>query len=82
MTMHVKFKCYLCTFKLTDIDIYSCGQDTETAEHVLLYCKLFSCERDKFKKELERLSVSWPPALSSLVNCTESIDVLKILYTV
>ena len=60
-----------------DSDICSCGQDAETAVYVLLYCILFSCERDKFKKELERLSVSWPPALSSLDNCIESIDIFK-----
>ena len=56
---------------LTDIDMCSCGQDVENAERVLLYCKLFSCERDKFRKELKRLPVFWPPTLSSLVNFTE-----------
>ena len=64
-------------FKLTDSDIYSCGQDVETVEHVLLHCKLFSCKRDKFRKEFEQLSVSWPPVLSSLVNCIGCTDVFK-----
>ena len=77
MTGHSKFKRYLCKFKSKDSDICSCGQDTETTEHVLLHCKLFSCERDKFRKELERISVSWLPALSYLGNFNESIVVFK-----
>ena len=60
-----------------DSDICSFDQVVETAEHFLLHCKYFLCKRDKFRKELERLSVSWPPALSSLVNYIESIDVFK-----
>ena len=36
MTEHGKFKSYLCKLKLTDSDICSCGQDAETAKHLLL----------------------------------------------
>ena len=49
------FKTYLCKFKLSDNDNCSCDQDGETAEDVLLCCKLFSCKRDKFRKELEKM---------------------------
>ena len=77
MTGHSKFKSYLCKFKLTDSDICPCGQDAETVEQVLFHYKLILCEQDKFKKELEQLSVSWSPALPLLANCTESIDVFK-----
>ena len=76
---HGKFKRYLCKLKLTDDDICSCGQDVKTAQHVLLYCKWFSCKRDTFRKNLERLTASWPPALHSLINCIEYIDVFKSL---
>ena len=57
---HGKLKMYFYKFKLTDSDICSCGQDVETAKHVLLYSKLFSYKRDKFRKEFKRFSVSWP----------------------
>ena len=69
ITEHDKFKSYLHKFKLTDSDICTCGQDVENIKHVLSYCKLFLCKRDKFRKKLERLSVSWPLDLSSLRNC-------------
>ena len=75
ITLHGKFKNYSCKFKTADI--CSCGEDVKTVEHVLLYCKLLSFERDKIRKEWKRLSVSWPPALSSLDNCIESIDIFK-----
>ena len=83
MTGHGKFKSYLRKFKLADSNICSCGQDAETAEHVLLYCKLFSCERDKFKKKSWNgylflgllLCLRWSIALSLLL-------FLKILFTV
>ena len=60
-----------------DSDICSSGQDVERTELVLLCCKLFLCKGHNFRKELGRLFVSWPPILSSLVNCIEIIDVFK-----
>ncbi|GFU75865.1 hypothetical protein TNCV_1653231 [Trichonephila clavipes] len=34
-------------FNLFGSDICSGGQDVETAEHVLLYCKLYFCKRER-----------------------------------
>ncbi|PRD24645.1 UNVERIFIED_CONTAM: hypothetical protein NCL1_43159 [Trichonephila clavipes] len=64
-------------FNLIGSDICSCGQVAETGEHVLLYCKLYFCKRENFEKELKCLGISWPPVLSLLVNCTESLNVLR-----
>ncbi|GFT14456.1 hypothetical protein TNCV_4004261 [Trichonephila clavipes] len=57
---HGHFKSYLSRFNLIGSDICFCGQDAETVEHVLLYCNLYFCKRESFKKELEhtRLGIS------------------------
>ncbi|GFX60874.1 RNase H domain-containing protein [Trichonephila clavipes] len=53
LTGHRNFNSYLSRFNLIGSDICSCGQDAETVEHVLLYCKLYFCKRENFKKDLK-----------------------------
>ncbi|GFU26768.1 RNase H domain-containing protein [Trichonephila clavipes] len=55
LTGHGNFNIYLSRFNLIASDIFSCGQDAETVEHVLLYCKLYFCKRENFRNELKHV---------------------------
>ncbi|GFU25081.1 hypothetical protein TNCV_568361 [Trichonephila clavipes] len=63
LTGHGHFKSYLSRFNLIGSDICSCDQDADTVGYLLLYCNLYFCKMENFKKKLKRLGISLAPVL-------------------
>ena len=83
LTGHGHFKDYLNKFYISSCGLCDCEQDRENPEHLLFFCSRLNSQRDILILKLKKLSISWPPVPSVLVNCIETFHAFKaFIYSI
>lgn len=68
VTGHGKLRAYLHRFRLSDNPICPCGEEEQTADHVVFQCKKLYKERKEMSKRIRNIGGDWPTTHDKLVS--------------